>query len=129
MTRRYDSVTGDLVGGALGGLAGGLAVSALPAGRGRRLLLSMGLGAVYGLVRRRIPGPPAAAGALFGLGVLPIAYVAAEAAALTAPLREEEAGRPAQRVLALALFGAFTGLVTELAAQRVHPSGTRVEPG
>lgn len=172
MTRRYDSVLADVLGGAAGGLVGGLAVSALlaaktvalhepagelavirrraldrlhrphrrerarsdraeeAAGHGWHLLLSVGLGAAYGLVRRRIPGPPAAAGALFGLGFLPVAYgVAGPALGLTEPLWEEAVPVQAQRTLVHALFGALTGLVTELAAERVHPFETHEQPG
>ena len=160
MSRRGQSIGGDVLAGARGGVVGGLAVSALLAGKlavtgaragelvliqrraearlgladrhegaasdareetashGWHLLLSAGLGATYGLLRRRLPGSPAWAGALFGLGFLPLAYgVAGPKLGLVEPVWEEAPALQAQRVLVHALFGVLTGVVAEAVVQ------------
>ena len=88
---------------------------------GWRLLLCAITGAGYGLVRRRLPGPPGAGGAVFGLGLAPVAYgLVGPLLGLTAPPWEEAPTVQVRRTLEHLVFGLVTGFVTELAAERVR---------
>jgi hypothetical protein len=87
-------------------------------GQGWHLVLSAGLGAVYGLLRRRIDLPPAGAGAAFGLAFYPLAFgLAGPALGLTKRPWEERPTMLVRRALVHLVFGAVTGLATDRAAR------------
>ena len=76
-------------------------------------------GAIYAALRPLLPGPPAAAGAAFGLGVWALSYLALmPRLGLYPPARWDHPGRRRVMIAGHLVYGIVLGLLTDRRASR-----------